>query len=175
MIKGNIGQWYDKRKRPVWHGLDFYPHDANVTISLLFHQILSYKNNRPPILILHMDNCAKENKNKYVFSWISTLIAFGWFNTVEVYFLPTGHIHEKNDACFILISNALKTYNCITPDDFINIFILKAYNCVTEKPNVKSIYNIYNWKDWITPYLNNLKSHFFIEVSYFDEMLQMML
>ena len=57
----------------IYHGLDLYSHDCNTTITLLYNRIteLSY---RPPALTLHMDNCWRENKNKYVFAFCIYLV-----------------------------------------------------------------------------------------------------
>ena len=41
--------------------------------------------------VLLLDNCARENKNRFVFSWLAALVAFDIFNEVTVEFLVKGH------------------------------------------------------------------------------------
>jgi hypothetical protein len=53
----------------------------------------------PDHLILQFDNCA-ENKNKYVFAYISMLVEERHFKVVEVFFLIVGHTHASIDQYF---------------------------------------------------------------------------
>ena len=48
----------------------------------------------PPHLLLQLDNAASDNKNHYVFMFLSLLIVLGVFTTIEVGFLLVGHTHE---------------------------------------------------------------------------------
>jgi len=48
----------------------------------------------PHIWLLQMDNCARDNKNCYVFAFASLLIARRVLEIVEVGFLLVGHTHE---------------------------------------------------------------------------------
>ena len=54
----------------------------------------------PPILRVQLDNCAKDNKNRYVFAYWSLLVAKGIFKEVFVFFLLVGHTHDDIDASF---------------------------------------------------------------------------
>lgn len=53
----------------------------------------------PDHLILQFDNCP-ENKNKFVFAYISSLVQQGHFKVVEVFFLIVGHTHASIDQYF---------------------------------------------------------------------------
>ena len=44
-----------------------------------------------------MDNCVRENKNRFVFTYLSWLIYSGVFKEIYVNFLPVGHTHNDND------------------------------------------------------------------------------
>ena len=56
--------------------------------------------NLPENLLLQLDNCAGENKNRYLFAYLSLLVARGALKTVQLGFLMVGHTHEDIDAMF---------------------------------------------------------------------------
>ena len=60
-------------------------------------------------LLLQLDNCAGENKNCYLFAYLSLLVAKGVFKTVHLGFLMVGHTHEDIDAMFSRFSERLQT------------------------------------------------------------------
>ena len=63
----------------------------------------------PPHLLLQLDNAASDNKNCYVFMFLSLLIALGVFITIEVGFLIVGHTHEYIDGTYERMSSNLKS------------------------------------------------------------------
>ena len=63
----------------------------------------------PENLLLQLDNCAGENKNRYLFAYLSLLVAKGVFKTVHLGFLMVGHTHEDIDAMFSRFSERLQT------------------------------------------------------------------
>ena len=63
----------------------------------------------PENLLLQLDNCAGENKNRYLFAYLSLLVAKGVFKTVQLGFLMVGHTHEDIDALFSRFSEKLRT------------------------------------------------------------------
>lgn len=61
------------------HGyFDFlqFPHDSNLTLTVLLLTLISIsqKGTLPRKLLLQMDNCVRENKNKYVMAFMSLLV-----------------------------------------------------------------------------------------------------
>jgi hypothetical protein len=54
----------------------------------------------PPTLHVQLDNCAKNNKCRYVFCFWSLLVAKNIFKEVFVSFLMVGHTHDDIDASF---------------------------------------------------------------------------
>ncbi len=52
-----------------------------------------------PTLRFQLDDCAKDNSNKYVFVYWSLLVA-NFFKEVFVSFLLVGHTHDDIDASF---------------------------------------------------------------------------
>ena len=62
----------------------------------------------PPILNVQMDNASSDNKNQFVFSFWSLLVANRVFGEVYVNFMIAGHTHDDIDALFGRWSMALK-------------------------------------------------------------------
>lgn len=62
-----------------------WPHDSNLTITVLL-QVLLQLNSRfqelPKCLYIQLDNTCRENKNKYVFAFLSLLIQLKIFEKV---------------------------------------------------------------------------------------------
>jgi hypothetical protein len=71
----------------AFHGIfDLFQwkHDSNLTMNILVI-LLALFNDRfglPPILNIQLDNCWRENKNKYVFSLLSVLVEWSVFDKV---------------------------------------------------------------------------------------------
>ena len=61
-----------------------------------------------------MDNCARENKNRYVFGYLGLLVQRKVFKEVILSFLPVGHTHEDIDQMFSKFSAYLKGHDAIT-------------------------------------------------------------
>ena len=52
-------------------------------------------------LYLQGDNCAGENKNKWLFGILAYLVHLGWFVEIHYYYLMVGHTHtEMLDGAF---------------------------------------------------------------------------
>jgi len=66
-----------------------------------------------------MDNAAKDNKNAFMFAYLSLLVELGWFEQVYVHFLPPGHTHSNLDQKYSVISQALKNKDVFTLDHLI--------------------------------------------------------
>lgn len=65
-----------------------------------------------PHLILQFDNCA-ENKNKFVFSYVSMFVQEKVFKKVELFFLIVGHTHASIDQYFSVLSRLILKTNFI--------------------------------------------------------------
>ena len=60
------------------------PHDSNLTISVLLRVLQLYAPNIPKVLYLQLDNCGRENKNKYVLAFLCLLVELGVFDKVSI-------------------------------------------------------------------------------------------
>lgn len=81
------------------------------------HRFLSLRRERgpiPPVLYIQLDNCSRENKNRYFLGYVEYLVACGVFERAEVSFLPVGHTHEDIDQVFSCTSNRLRSHDAIT-------------------------------------------------------------
>ena len=63
------------------------------------------------VLFLQLDNVYRENKNTTVMEFMSYLVNAGYFERIEVSFLPVGHTHNDVDILFSLISR--KIFPCV--------------------------------------------------------------
>ena len=54
-----------------------------------------------------MDNCARENKNKYVLALCCLLVELKIFRKIKIGFLMVGHTHEDVDQLFSRFSQRL--------------------------------------------------------------------
>ena len=77
---------------------------ANVTIDVIHRTLTSMlkegQTHLPPVLNLQLDNCGRENKNRYLLAYLFMLVHLGVFVEVEVNFLMVGHTHEDIDQAF---------------------------------------------------------------------------
>ena len=69
------------------------------------------------INLTQMDNCGRENKNRYVFSYLSYLVQCGLFKEIRYSFLSVGHTHFDPDATTKLTTQGISGINVITIED----------------------------------------------------------
>ena len=88
----------------------------NSSIQVLHHILLDIAQNgrMPKVLKLQLDNTTKQNKGQYLFAYLSLLIEYGVFISIEVSYLPVGHTHEDIDQFFSRISVWLRCTNAHT-------------------------------------------------------------
>lgn len=72
------------RRNYAFVDVNLFPHDSNLTINVLLHILLKEAKERPlpPTLYLQLDNCWRENKNRYVFGFLAMLVKLGIFKEV---------------------------------------------------------------------------------------------
>ncbi|VDI55323.1 Hypothetical predicted protein [Mytilus galloprovincialis] len=66
----------------IVHGIGAYgffdifqwPHGSNLTVSTLMNILFMMKDSLPEVLYLQMDNCGRENKNRYLMSFLAFLV-----------------------------------------------------------------------------------------------------
>ncbi len=97
----------------------------------------------PPKLFIQVDNCTRENKNRYFLSYIECLLMWNVFKEIEVSFLPIGHTHEDIDQAFSTTSAKLSTNNAITLRD-LHKELGTVYNRHTVVCHMR---HVINWSD----------------------------
>ena len=92
-----------------------------------------------------MDNCSRENKNKFVLSYLHFLVKSGTFNEIIVSFLPVGHTHEDIDQLFSRVSLYMERNDAATLQEFCQC-VRQAYN---PTPSVIQVDNIANIQEYM--------------------------
>ena len=101
-----------------------------------------------PLLLIQMDNCAKDYKSKYNMLFWSALTAKGIFCEVRVSFLIVGHTHEDMDAMFGRFGQRLKIEECHALPNLMASF-MEARD-LTIVPSL--IHEVADFKEWVKGY-----------------------
>lgn len=101
---------------------------------------LSKEGPLPKNLHLQLDNCSRENKNRFLFSYLQALVSWGVFRSIEAAFLPVGHTHCDVDQAFSCTSTRLKLNDAITMEDM-NHQLRQCYNGITSVTSMKEVAN----------------------------------
>ena len=91
-----------------------------------------------------MDNCWRENKNKYVLSYLSNLVQNDVFKHVYINFMAVGHTHNDNDQLFSVLSKYFDGCNAITIDDIHDV-ISNAMGASNIKIHVSTFPDYSGW------------------------------
>ena len=129
-----------------------WKHSSNMTITILLNILYMYRDSLPEVLYLQMDNCARENKNKYVFAFCALLVELGIFRKIKVSFLMVGHTHEDVDQMFSRYSTYLARCDSFTMDSLMDAFE-KSY---TPTPTAILLDNLPDFVTWLKPYMANI-------------------
>ncbi|XP_071851801.1 uncharacterized protein [Apostichopus japonicus] len=146
----------------VFHDVKHIPHDSNLTIYCLTEALKAAQDYLGKVLFLQMDNCFRENKNKFVLSFAALLVERDIFEEVYIHFLPVGHTHEDVDQMFSCVARHLNHTNVYTLED-LEIETAKSFTphidvrAVTAIPNVKSVLD----KHLYGHFANHSKPHWF--------------
>jgi hypothetical protein len=138
-----------------------FPHDANLTITLLFNELMRLFKEKKLARVLHLqlDNCAKENKNRWLIGFFAYLIGVGLLDNLTVDFLPPGHTHIDIDALFSVLSKELDHFDAGSFTTFCTSFMTEAFRGVKVKPTIKRLEAVFDVKSFIDPFLRDF-SHF---------------
>ncbi len=94
----------------------------------------------PPTMYVQVDNCTRENKNRFFLSYMESLVRWKVFKVIEVSFLPIGHTHEDIDQAFSTTSNRLRQRDAITLPDML-CELRQVYNKHTSVAHMKQVIN----------------------------------
>ena len=135
--------------------------DPNLAISLLLNELDEFAKEcirentpLPENCHLQLDSCFKENKNRWALGFQAVVVGLGIFKKVTCDFLPKGHTHIDVDAMFNGISDGTKYHDCYAWSGF-KRFLDKCYHKHHNKPIVRALPVIYDWKSWFEPVLRD--------------------
>ena len=77
-----------------------------MVITVIYHLLQAFLLDHkkfPKYLHINTDNCGRENKNRFVFSYLSALVELGVFSEITMDFLIVGHTGKL--ICIILLAN----------------------------------------------------------------------
>lgn len=123
----------------------------------------SLKGRLPSTLYIQLDNCSRENKNRYFLSFLESLVAWNVFEEIHASFLPVGHTHIDIDQSFSCTSRRLRSYDAITLTDLHRQ--LRA--SFTPPPIVNHIRNVVNFSGLCKQEKNIAKLPKFTHFRYF--------
>lgn len=132
-----------------------YSHSTNLTLSVLLSVIYMLRESLPDVLYLQMDNCARENKNRYLLAFMAYLVEKGVFRKIKVSFLMVGHTHEDIDQVFSKFSHWLCKHAAMTLEKLMEGF----EKCYTPAPTSIRTSTVFNITEWLIPHLNTIKNH----------------
>jgi len=137
-----------------------FPHwtaGANFSITLLYNSILRFfkktKQQRPPQLIIQVDNCVKDGKNKVLYAFGAHLVHWNWFKEVLFVSLIQGHTHDLIDAEFSTWSLGERKRSILSLPK-LDTFIKTSY--LTSKASYSIVRKVYDW----STYFSNVLVHF---------------
>jgi len=162
VIVHGIGSW-------VYTMSDKWKSDANVTIEVLQRVLTAIEEQRgglPSTLYVQMDNCTRENKNKWVLAYLSWLVQRGVFETIELSFLPVGHTHEDIDQLFSRLAVYLRGHDAI---DRTMLYegIRKAFHQFGHTPICSHLESVACLRSLLEPHMLEIGNHAGREVQHF--------
>ena len=127
---------------------------ANTVISMLDYIITHTKKEgncteHGRHLKLHPDNCAGQNKNRYVLWYLTWRVLVGLENEITLYFLVAGHTKNVCDGAFGHIKRTLLTFDVRSPAEMMAV-IEKSSHSTTCVPSCHVYWR--NWKELLEQY-----------------------
>ncbi|XP_061164113.1 uncharacterized protein LOC133195610 [Saccostrea echinata] len=137
-------------RKYLFTDLHQYKHDSNLTLNVLMKVLWNHSKGKslPPVLYLQADNCFRENKNKFVLSFLELLVRRRIFYEVQLSFLHVGHTHEDIDQMFSVIADNLRHRDAATLPEMSDILY-----------NAEELRGCLDISGWLSPCLKGVKYH----------------
>ena len=152
-ITGVMIHGMDRTEPMVFTWYDRFPASSNVICTVLWETLSKLSENGtksfPPVLNLHLDNCWRENKNKYVFGFLKALVTLGYFKKIKVGFKPVGHTHDLPDQMFSVFSQAFAKHDIKSLADLHRLMT----QCYTPHPECHHLDKMGAFNALLLPYL----------------------
>ena len=110
--------------------------------------------------MVQFDNCARDNKNRWLLAFFAHLIHKRWLSSVEIYYLAPGHSHDMVDReCFSPLGHRYRNKHSFwTPPEF-PAFLNEAWRRRERKPIVSTHIAVCDWKAFFNPHLRTIENH----------------
>lgn len=147
----------------IYH-MEFWKHSANLHISILYNHLRQLRKDGvlPPHLILQFDNCAKDNKNRWLFAFLAHLIHKGWCTSITIYYLMPGHSHDIVDSeCFSPVGKKYRREHSVWTFTEFPGFLARAWRRRAHNPIISGDIVVYDWKGFFNSELRTIKHHSF--------------
>ena len=165
------GFYSEKRKCLFYLNNDQYENASNMVVTIIYKLIQEFLKDHgklPRNLHLSTDNCGRENKNRFVFSFLSALVELQIFTSVTMDFMLVGHTGNAVDQLFSCLAKVFKESEMKSIDDLIDKIVDSP---IIPKPTCTNLFFIYNWKGFIQEKLSEtkLENHSFYHSFKFDQ------
>ena len=134
---------------------------CDVAISTLVFHLDQYSRNHnnkfPKSFYLQMDNCWRENNNRFLLSFLAHLIHLDIFETIHLNFLMSGHTHEDVDRTFSSWSQYYWNHHIYSPNQ-IQSHVDNAYSNPRTKPLLFFQPCFFNFKSYYEPFLASFQN-----------------
>lgn len=157
VVCGNINAYF------LFHCHDFVGGGANIAIEItrltllkLAELLAELGQQFPKYLALQGDNCG-ENKNKFMFAYLSLLVELSIFDQIRFSFLIVGHTHCIIDQYFSVITNLLEAcYFIGTPLAIEELLATRTQGSTFSNPRYQThIHGIPDFKTAFAGAINN--------------------
>ena len=92
--------WYEKKRKVIFYvNHDIFENGSNMIITIIFLLLQEFiKDHKalPKKLHLNLDNCWKENKNRFLFSFLASLLELNIFQEISIDYLLVGHTGNED-------------------------------------------------------------------------------
>ncbi|GBG93155.1 hypothetical protein CBR_g59742 [Chara braunii] len=153
---------------------DNFKSDSNCMLTVLHRRICELPIPFPRVLYLNLDNTTKENKKKYVVSYLFYLVKINIFTKVKLNFLLVGHTDEDIDQMFSCFSRRLNLQSAFDLPELKHVIRESYTNEVGKAVVLERMTETYDWKEFVEPHLLKVKDisfnqHFRIKRKYRGE------
>ncbi|GES92034.1 hypothetical protein GLOIN_2v1777628 [Rhizophagus clarus] len=142
---------------------------ANAVISLVHNYFTLYEMGETE-LVIHADNCARQNKNNAMIMYLAWRVACGLHTKITYSFIVAGHTKFSPNRFFGLFKLKLQKSDVDNLDDLVNVVensTLGGYNQAQTifNKNGDHVVHFYNWIEYLLKFFktipNILKYHHF--------------
>ena len=151
------GLYPDRRKCLFYINHDQFENGSNLIVTIIYKLIEDFLKDHkklPRILHINTDNCGRENKNRFVFSFLAALVELRVFTEITMDFMLVGHTGNSVDQLFSCLAKVFKESEMKSVDDLID----KIENSpIAPKPVCTNLFYIHAWKEFIEGKLSKTK------------------